>query len=145
MMNKFGLFKHNYLMQFFGVAFCVLGLIGCASTSGVVGEVKSERDGVVEENIEIQNRVLAQKLEITNFRSRIVGGILQAQVTVENRFSSDQQFQYKFAWFDSNGFQVEPESEGWEALVLHGKETRTLNAVAPNPTVKSFKVVLRSL
>ena len=75
----------------------------------------------------------------------MINNLLNVQVEIANDFSSTQNFQYRFSWFDSSGFEVEKESGSWQPVIMHGGAVTTLQAVAPNPTAKTFKIVLRQL
>ena len=122
-----------------------LSIVACATT-GVVGEVNPEAsDKEKAELIEVQSKSLAKKVVIKSFRTKMVNDLLMAQVEIANQFSSTQDFQYKFAWYDASGFEVESEGEAWTPIVLHGGAVKSLQAVAPNPTVKKFKIVIRKL
>jgi len=132
----------NKAMKFLSVCLFTAAVGACA-TSGVVGE--SDPSGEKSELIEIQNKSLAKKVSIQNFKTRVVNDLLNVQVEIESQFSSTQEFQYKFSWFDATGFEVEGEANSWRTLILTGKETKTVQAVAPNPTAKKYRMVLREL
>lgn len=132
---------NNYL-KFFSVCLFSSVIIACA-TSGVVG--KSDPASGKSEIVEIQNKSLAKKVSIKDFKSRVVNDLLNVQVEIENNFSSTQEFQYKFSWFDTTGFAVESGGDSWKTLVLHGQEVKTVQGLAPNPTARKFKIVLRKL
>jgi uncharacterized protein YcfL len=130
-----------FSIGFFVVAFTLF--VAACSTSGIVGGSGKSTNG--SEMVEIQNKSLAKKLSIENFNTRVINDLLNVQVSIENQFTSSQEFQYKFAWFDVTGFEIEAEGNTWHTLVLHGKEMKTIQALAPNPTVRKYKIVLREL
>ena len=51
--------------------------------------------------------------------------------------------QSKFAWFAADGAEIDPDTDPWRPLVLHGKETRTVQGVAPSADASSFKLRVR--
>ena len=51
--------------------------------------------------------------------------------------------QSKFAWFDETGAEIDPDTDPWRPLVLSGKETRTIQGVAPDARAVSFKLRVR--
>ena len=130
---------NNYLKLSIASLF-LLTLVACA-TSGVMGTSDSAKSEIVE----VQNKSLAKKVSIKDFKTRIVNDLLNVQVEIENNFNSTQEFQYKFSWFDTTGFAVDSEASSWNAIILHGKESKTVQALAPNPAARKFKIVLRSL
>lgn len=126
------------------VSICIFSVvIAACSTSGVKGT--SDSTSGKSEIIEVQNKSLAKKVGIKDFKTRVVNDLLNVQVEIENKFSSTQEFQYKFSWFDVTGFAVDSGGDSWKTLVLHGMESKTVQALAPNPTARKFKIVLRKL
>lgn len=132
---------NNYLKIFFVCFFSIF--VGACATSGVVGE--SNPESGKSEIIEIQNKSLAKKVSIKDFKTRVVNDLLNVQAEIQNNFNSTQEFQYKFSWFDTTGFAVESGGDSWKTLVLHGQEAKTVQGLAPNPTARKFKIVLRKL
>ena len=137
-MNKFLKYSFSGLM----LTLSSIMLVACA-TSGVVGTSDSASDK--SEIVEIQNKSLAKKVSIKDFKTRVVNDLLNVQVEIENNFDSTQEFQYKFSWFDRTGFALDSEASTWNAIVLHGKEVKTVQALGPNPAARKFKIVLRKL
>ena len=121
----------------------LLIFISACATSGIVAE--SDPATGKSDVVEIQNSSLAKKVAIKNFNTRVINDLLNVQVEIQNLFDSDQEFQYKFSWFDVTGFEIESEGNSWKTLILHGKETKNVQGLAPNPTVKKYKIVLRQL
>lgn len=132
---------------FFNLVFLssVFFLASCATTTGVVGEVDPGAEKEKASMIEVQNKSLAKRVSIKDFKNRVVNDLLNVQVKIANDFSSTQQFQYRFSWFDASGFEVEKEADNWQPLIMHGGAVTTVQGVAPNPAVKSYKIVLRQL
>mgnify|MGYP001049137080 CR=1 FL=1 len=126
-----------------GVALMLAMLAGGCASSGVVSEADPSAKNT--ELVEVQNKALAKKVSIRNFKTREINDLLNVQLEIQSEFSSTQEFQYKLSWFDGAGFEVESEANSWKTLLLYGKETKTVQAVAPNPTVKKFKLFLREL
>jgi len=136
------IWKMNNYLKLFAVCLFSVAVAACA-TSGVVG--KSDSESGKSEVVEIQNKSLAKKVSIKEFKSRVINDLLNVQVEIQNNFSSTQEFQYKFSWFDTTGFAIESGGDSWKTLVLHGQESKTVQGLAPNPTAKKFKIVLRKL
>ena len=119
----------------------ILTLSGCA-TSGleVVGQPNAEND---KKALIIHNQSLANIITIDSMKSRERGGLLQVNVTLKNLANSTNRMQYKFSWFDAEGFEVEPEASAWTPITLHGAASVTLDDSAPNSSVKSYKINVR--
>jgi len=68
------------------------------------------------------------------------GGLLKAQVELENRTRSLQRFLYRFEWFDANGMQVNNIISASVPEQIEGKESKFIYSVAPNPNCRDFRV-----
>ncbi len=122
----------------------VVLLAGCA-TSGIEATGKTEVDPEYAKHLVIHNEPLAKAITITDMKSRFKGDLLEVNVVLSNLSSSDKSIQYRFAWYDGDNFEVEQEGRSWIPVVLHGKSSTTMRAVAPNPSVKTYKVNVREL
>jgi len=122
----------------------VLLLAGCA-TSGIEATGKTEGDPEYAKHLVIHNEPLAKAITITDMKSRFKGGLLEVNVELSNLSSSDKSIQYRFSWYDAGNFEVEQGSRSWIPVVLHGKSSFNMQAVAPNPSVTTYKVNVREL
>ncbi len=93
----------------------------------------------------INNSKLAKGIQVVDLRQTFAGDILQAQVSVVSKSSRTQNFQYKFQWYNAQGIEVEADRFPWTPVVLSGMDSKSLSAVAPNPTVREFRVNIRAL
>ena len=119
---------------------------GCATkTSGIVGSavVKGPKGYAQDSRVTINNPSLAKMIEITNIKSTFVADLLRASVSVGSKRDTTLRLMYKFSWYNSQGFETDSESSSWLPLIIYGKETKMLQAVAPNPSVREFKVNIR--
>lgn len=71
-----------------------------------------------------------------------VGGLLKIQANIANTTSSPKQINYKFSWIDKNGMEVPSATSNWSTLILEGKESKYISAVAPNENVCDFTLKL---
>ncbi len=132
-----------------GVAACLAGVSGCIQkTSGteVVGVMTTAPDGTSELSraVIVNNTKLARHIQVVDVRHEYAGDLLKASLTLTSKYEGTLQFQYKFAWFNDAGLEVNPDTDAWTPVVLHGNETRTVQGVAPGPEVKAFKVNIRN-
>ena len=129
-----------------GCAAAPLLLGGCATTGGmeVSGTVPVDTNpSGLHKSIVINNSGLAGDIEITDMKSDIVGSMLMIQASVRSKRSDTTLVQYKFDWFDIQGFEI-PANQAWKPLVLNGKETVTIQGVAPAPMARGFKLKIRA-
>lgn len=127
-----------------GIFLSVLVIAGCA-TSGMEATGKPTGDPKFAKHLEIHNDSLANKIFITEMHSRFKGDLLEANVVLSNLTSSDKNIQYKFSWYDADNFEVDPGADSWTPAIMHGRANVNMKAVAPNPSVKTFKVNVREL
>ena len=134
------------------IAFCGAMMIGsgCATkTSGIQGAAATAEspDGMVQSSqyVIIDNSRLARGLQIVDLKSQFVGDLLKAQVSIVSKYSKTLEFQYKFLWFDAQGMEINAGSLPWTPLTLFGNESKTVQAVAPNPSARVFKISFRAL
>ncbi len=138
--------KIVYLGLLFSVLVCAGLLSGCAATSGISGSVKvvKGQEGCAQESkIIVNNDSLARAIKITDLKSTFAGDLLKANAMVYSKRTDTLALQYKFRWYDSQGIEVEPESSPWQPVIIYGRETKSAQAVAPNPSVKEFKIEIR--
>ena len=133
--------NNRYFMVFIGIT--VL-MAGCA-TSGIEATGKPEANPEFAKHLVIHNESLANAVIITDMLSRRSGDLLEVNVVLTNLTSSDKNIQYRFSWFDTDNFEVEQGSRSWNPVVLHGHESVSMKAVAPNTNVKTYKVNVREL
>ncbi|WP_108651309.1 YcfL family protein [Dongshaea marina] len=119
-------------------ALTALLITGCSSnTSGIEGGLKPYT--------KVSNSWLGGQVVLSDYYQRKVGGILQATAKLTNEDSSDQNLQYRFVWFDNEGFPVAEEQQSWQPITLHGNQSIALRATAPTTSVASFKVSVREV
>ena len=80
-----------------------------------------------------------------NLKMRKVGNILQAGGTMFSTVTSDLKVQYRFSWYDKDGFELDKDAGSWKSLTLYGRQTADVQGVAPNARAEEFKVVIREL
>ncbi len=131
-----------------GMAALALALAaGCASpnTSGITVGAETDADGNLQQLLQVDNAKLARQLHVDDL---VVGqtknGLMKASVQLTSRQNKSIVAQSKFAWFDEGGNEIDPDTDPWRPLVIHGKETRTVQGVAPSASAASFKLRVRA-
>ena len=131
-----------------GIAALALALAaGCASpnTSGITVGAETDADGNLQQLLQVDNAKLARQLHVDDL---VVGqtknGLMKASVKLTSRQNKSIVAQSKFAWFDEGGNEIDPDTDPWRPLVIHGKETRTVQGVAPTAAAVSFKLRVRA-
>jgi uncharacterized protein YcfL len=120
-------------------------ITGCASTSGIEasGKVVAADSGhSLDKSIVINNRALASDLEITDIRSAFIGDLLKVQISIRSANRDTFPIQYKFEWLDAQGFEINT-NQAWKPFIVYGKETKTIQGVAPDQRAQEFKIKIR--
>lgn len=124
-----------------------IGLCGCSTTSGgeATGKTAWDDDGARElrKKVIFNNRSLAGDVQILDMQSALAGDIMRAQATLKSKDSDTLSLQYRFEWYDSKGMEINSGSGAWKPLIIYGKESKTVQGVAPDPRAKEFKLKIR--
>ena len=116
-------------------------LAGCSASNMASREVAG--DGAYETVLKSNNALLYSRLQIMQLDERRVGDLLQVQALLENAWKFELDFQYKFKWFDADGFELAPEGQPWRQLILPGRNQANVQALAPNPTATRYELWVR--
>lgn len=138
-------------MQFLKLAtlliFGVVAISGCLATSGAEGRAKVgwTDDGapLLNSKVVYNSSSLSRKVTIEEMTSSKAGDMLLAQVTMRSKAGETLNFQYKFEWFDLNGLALNAASATWKPLIIYGKESKTIQGLAPDPRGRDYKLLLR--
>ncbi len=130
-----------------------LGGAGCrhrSSSAGMEGDAATvlNPDGsvTVSKFVVINNQRLANGLQIVDLKTGFAeNGMMMANVTLVSKARRTLTFQYRFAWFDDAGMELDPDASSWKPMTLYGNESRTIQGVAPNAAAKQYRVKLRKL
>ncbi len=119
----------------------LVSLGGCA-TSGIEA-VGRPSDPQAEKRLIIHNESLAKVITVSKMRTRTSGDLLAVEATLTNLSNRDIQVQYRFSWYDAGDFEVEPGKQGWTPVTLHGRASASIQGIAPNPSVTSYRIHIR--
>ena len=120
---------------------------GCASpnTSGLTVGAEADADGNLQQLLQVDNAKLARQLHVDDLTvGQTKNGLMKVGVKLTSRQNKSIVAQSKFAWFDADGNEIDPDTDPWRPLVIHGKETRTIQGVAPTAAAVSFKLRVRA-
>ena len=120
---------------------------GCASpnTSGLTVGAETDEAGNLQQLLQVDNAKLARQLQVDDLAvGQTKNGLMKVGVQLTSRQNKSIVAQSKFAWFDADGAEIDPDTDPWRPLVIHGKETRTIQGVAPTAAAVSFKLRVRA-
>ncbi|MEY1662850.1 YcfL family protein [Isoalcanivorax beigongshangi] len=120
-------------------------VLGALLTAGCANKPVEEPLAVEDvASVRYETSSLSNKFEIDNVQRALAGNVLRAQVTLRNKSSFTVSYQYKFRWYDANGFEIQQQGEPWRPQVVAGKGETRLQGLAPNPAAARFEVWLRA-
>ncbi|MBR4596908.1 MAG: YcfL family protein [Opitutales bacterium] len=118
-------------------------LAGCASTinSYENADTQAAIKAVADKRV-ITDSALKSKACVVQINQAKAGGLLKVQAKIANNTSDYCAVNYKFTWFDKDGMEFDSTTSKWQTLVLEGKETKFISAVAPSDSVADFSLKL---
>lgn len=119
---------------------------GCASVSTGGFHVSACEGAKEMGDVKIEDYQFARRFSVEAAAvRREPSGFAQGQFSIRSMRSHDIPIQYKFKFFDSDGMEVQPNVRSWEQIIVHGGESITLSAIAPEQSVVKFAVYIRSV
>lgn len=131
----------NKIIQFsVAVAFTAL-MAGCTASNSLSTQTAADGSYIVRtigNNPKLTTEVMVERVSMTT-----VGDIKKVSLAIKDRWYVSKNFEYKIVWVDANGMEVNPEGSIWKPIQLTGREVKTVQSVAPNPTAIDVVVYLR--
>ena len=127
-------------------ALAALLLAGCAApnTTGISATVAPDASGIYQQYLVADNTRLARQVFLGDVRcDQTATGLFRARCTLTSARNKSMQIQYKFAWFDAAGMEIDPDAETWRILTLEGRDTRPVMGIAPSAAAESFRIRIR--
>lgn len=128
------------LAHFAAIALFAVTLVACSASNMAQQEQTPDGQHTV---LHSHNSLLASRLAVRHIKTRHAGDLLVMQATLENGWKFESDFQYQVKWFDKDGFEIAPQSQPWQQLVMAGRSQTNIQAVAPNPTAVRFEIWVR--
>lgn len=124
------------------LALAVVGLgSGCCSFTEGANRitVNAKTKATTREN---PNCGLDDKAPIQNASAAYQGDILQCNVQVTSTVSEQMNLEYKFEWYDADGFLLK-DTSGWNNLILDAGANPTVNGSSPKPNAEKVTFSMR--
>lgn len=116
------------------------GLTACVSppTAGTV--IRSHPRDNIREN----SPLVAKYIMVLNIKyDREINDLKRVQIQVGNVSRRAIDFEYRFRWFDENQYEIRSISSHWRTAHMSSRDTHNIQAVAPNPQVTDFELMIR--
>ena len=115
-----------------------LTLIGC-STGDSKPTMSSDSPQVI-----FYDSGLDERLSVEDISTKNHNGLSEAVVHIKNDYSGDLQLQYRFYWYNEEGFEINA-NESWETFVVRSLDVLELTETAIKPEATQFKIAIREL
>jgi len=129
-------------------AVATLAGTGCNTTHHQVNTVEPANPNYVRRNIEdkriIRDSSTARSVHVLNvIEGTTPDGSMRIGVEVQNTRSKSFRFNYRFDWFDAQGFPVNTPATTMISQQLEGGQILVLSAVAPNAGARDFRLSIQ--
>lgn len=119
----------------------VAALIGCTAPNSL--STQTAADGTYSVKTVSNNPKLVTQIAVDRISMGYAGDLKKASIAIKDRWFVSRNFEYKIVWVDANGFEVNPEGSRWKPIQLTGREIKTVQSIAPNPSAVDVVVYLR--
>ena len=113
-------------------------LVACSASNK--GQLEMTEDGQVITKVYSNNSLLASRISVPELKQAYRGDLMYVQATLENDWKFKLDFQYKLKWFNADGFEINPEGQPWQQVVMAGRSQNNVQGIAPNPTPTRFEI-----
>ncbi len=116
-------------------------LAGCTAPNSL--STQTAADGSYSVKTVSNNPKLVTQIAVDRSNMGYAGDLKKASIAIKDRWFVSRTFEYKIVWIDASGFEVNPEGSRWKPIQLTGREIKTVQSIAPNPSAVDIVVYLR--
>jgi uncharacterized protein YcfL len=88
----------------------------------------------------------SQEMKIVGARATLTpNGMPRVQFSIESQRDKTSAVQYRFTWFDREGFVIQPDQNPWQTLHLAGREVADVQSIARSERARAFRLIVRPL
>ena len=116
-------------------------LVGCTASNSLSTHTALDGSYVVKtigNNPKLTSEVMIERVSMAT-----VGDLKKVSLSIKDRWYVSKNFEYKIVWVDAQGMEVNPEGSRWKPIQLTGREVKTVQSVAPNPSAVDVVVYLK--
>jgi uncharacterized protein YcfL len=109
-------------------------------------EGRLDEDGRLDPAPFIDQFLPSQEMKIVGARATVApSGFPRVQFMIESRKDKPSAVQYRFTWYDRDGFVIQPDQNPWQTLHLAGREVADIGSSAGSANAKGFRLIIRPL
>lgn len=122
---------------------CTLGavLTACTAPNALTTQTQPNGDMTIQKRT--NNAVLFTEIGVDRVSMVDVGSLKKVALGIKNQRFNNKHFSYKIVWVDAQGMEVNPEGSIWKPIDLTGREIKTVQSLAPNPSAVDVVVYLK--
>ena len=120
----------------------VASLAACTAPNSL--STQTAADGTYSVKTISNNPVLSTKVGVDRINMTYVGDLKKVSLAIKDRWFVSRSFEYKIVWVDAQGMEINPEGARWKPIQLTGREVKTVQSVAPNPSAVDVVVYLKN-
>ena len=131
------------LSVIFSVMLAGILFSGCHTTAGTSVVMNHDTGGSV---IYEGNTRLHNNMSVTGVTyDKAPNGLNRVNIQLASLVQRDQHLQYRIAWFNSEGMEIDAGTRTYRPLILHGLDTVTVTGVANNPAAVTSRLRVREV
>lgn len=117
-------------------------LTGCVETAGttVTTDHMTGSSLVMEDSTRLRDQIQILKVNYDE-----VNGLKRVHITLQSSKHRRLRLNYRIAWFDANGMEVDAATKTYRNLILEGRDTVTVTGLANSPACVTSKLRVRDL
>ena len=118
-------------------------VVGCRTTAGTSVVMNHQTGGSViyEGNTRLHNNMSVTAVTY----DKVPNGLNRVNIQLTSLIQRDQYLQYRIAWYNSEGMEIDAESRTYRPLTLHGLDSVTVTGVANNPAAVTSRLRVREV
>ena len=117
-------------------------LTGCVETAGTSVVTRHEDGQTI--LFEGSSR-LTRHVSVTGITYDKINGMNRVHIALSSRVHAPLRLQYRIAWYDQNGMEIDADTRTYRPLILHGLDSITVTGVANSPDAVTSRLRLREL
>lgn len=127
--------------RLFALVFCSTALTACTAPNAL--STQTAKDGTYSVKTRTNNPVLLTEIGVDRINTSYAGDLKKVALGIKNQRFNNKHFSYKIVWVDANQMEINPESAIWKPIDLTGREIKTVQSLAPNPSAVDVVIYLK--
>lgn len=134
--------RTNGLLGAVALTAALAALTGCVETAGttVTTDHMTGSSLVMEDSTRLRDQIQILKVNYDE-----VNGLKRVHITLQSFKHRRLRLNYRIAWFDANGMEVDAATKTYRNLILEGRDTVTVTGLANSPACVTSKLRVRDL